>query len=113
MLEQNKVFAEGFLGINETSILTAENETVVRFFRITNKGGTFIRFGFNHVSKTGQRVPLTNTISMTPGWALDILDEGQEISLQPGESITGWADLPDVISYVVSGKQILKDILGR
>jgi hypothetical protein len=108
----NKVLAEGRLTTSETTIFTATKETVIKLFRVTNEGSTYQSFAFAHNNGKGLKIPITNLIRLVSKWVVDVFHDGQELSLQPGEFITGYSDIDGAITYIVSGQEISYNIQG-
>lgn len=108
----NRVLAEGRLTTSDTTIFTATKETVIKLFRVTNEGGVYRSFAFAHNNGQGLKIPITNLIRLMSKWVVDVFHDGQELSLQPGEFITGYSDINDEITYIISGREISYNIQG-
>lgn len=105
---KNRDLAVGNLSDTEQNVLTAREETVIRYFRITNQDSVARTLKY-YLNSKNKKVVLCSSDSLPPGWFIDVIDKNQELVLEEGDFITGLSNFPNMIGHIITGFEVSYD----
>ena len=106
-MEISKTFGLGSLKPTNEPLFRALHKSVVKLFRLIKKSDTTITVNI-YYQKSGSSnyylIPRNFSFD-TECYMVDIISDGQEIVLEPGDSLYGSATNSDVVDYIITGKE--------